>query len=287
MTTSIHRSLVIVGAALFLTAGCEFTRRTGSNPLEPTPPPPPASSGSMMGFWIAEAPAADAVKPTCGQFAWNLTSQTSDSISGTFTAVCLESHVAGTVTAQRTGDHVAIVITATALLNGSQCHATITGSGVVVNDELHVTYSGNTCLGPVSGTEILRRRTPAPPAPPPNQPPPNTPPPPPSAPCDGLTQPYDILVCYRQLYGTPMSHDEHVSYLRDATRHFNQVGVPDGPFGLLVKESGNNCNGYSCDVICAGHGGNQRQWDVLVNEEVPTWGPPISGAIRVDVCEIQ
>jgi hypothetical protein len=287
MTSSIPRSLVVVAVALVLTAGCEFTRRTGSNPLGPTIPPPPAGSGSMMGFWIASQPAADEVKPTCGQFAWNLASETSDSVSGTFTAVCLDSHVSGTASAKRTANNVDIQVSAGAVISGVPCSATITGTGVIVNDELHVTYTGQTCFGPVSGFQILRRRTPAPPAPPPNQPPPNPPPPPPAAPCDGLTQPYDILVCYRQLYGTPMSHDEHVFFLRDATRHFNQVGVPDGPFGLLRKESGNNCNGYSCDVICAGQGSSQKQWDVLVNEEVPTWGPPISGAIRIDVCEIQ
>ena len=290
MTFSNRRSLVIVAAALVLSVGCEFTRRTGQNPLEPTQNSPSGSSanGSMVGFWIASQPAAnDTSKPTCGQFAWSVTSQTPNSVSGTFTAVCLESLVAGNASGTRTGDQVAIVVTATANLAGNPCNATINGNGVIVGEELHVTYSGQTCLGPISGFEILRRRTPAP-APPPETPTPTPPPPPPpSAPCAGLTQPYDILVCYRQLYATPMSHDDHVSFLRDATRHFNNVGVPDGPFGLLRKAAGNNCGGYSCDVVCAGQGSSQKQWDVLINEEIPTWGPPISGAIRIDVCEIQ
>jgi hypothetical protein len=300
MAFSIRRPLVIVAAALFFAAGCEVTRRSGSNPLEPTTPPPPASSGgSMMGFWVAAEPAPGAARPTCGQFAWTVSSQTPDAVTGTFTAVCLESLVSGTASGTRSGDQVAITVTASALLGGAvPCDATIAGHGVIVNnEELHVEYVGQTCLGPLSGFEILRRPTPeaAPPPPPPVEPTPAPAPPPaepapvppPTMPCAGLTEPYDILVCYRQTYGTPMSRDEHVDFLRSATRHFNQVGVPEGPFGLLRKLSGNNCNGYSCDIICAGQGTGQQQWDVLIDEEIPTWGSPLSGSIRVDVCEIQ
>ena len=85
-----------------------------------------------------------------------------------------------------------------------------------------------------------------------------------------------------------MSHDERASFLRDSVRQFNQAGVPGGPFGLLRKRSGNNCGGYSCDVICSGQGDAQRQYDVLIDEDRPTWsGRPIGPDIRVDVCEIQ
>jgi hypothetical protein len=291
MTLSNRRSLVILVAAMLIGVGCDFTRRTGQNPLDPTPTPTPPSggNGSMVGFWLAGAPGANETKPTCGQFAWTISEQTVDSITGTFTAVCLEQLVAGTASGKRTGDQVLITVTAQANLAGNPCNANITGNGQIVGEELHVNYSGQTCLGPISGFEILRRKTPAPPPPPetPPAPTPPPPPPPPSQPCAGLTQPYDILVCYRHQYGPHMSRDEHVVFLRDAMRHFNAVGVPDGPFGLLRKESGNNCNGYSCDVVCAGQGGQQKQWDVLINEEIPTWGPPISGAIRIDVCEIQ
>ena len=68
-------------------------------------------------------------------------------------------------------------------------------------------------------------------------------------------------------------------------RDFNRVGVAGGPFGLLVKESGNQCGGYSCDVVCHGEGAAQKQYDVLISEEIPVWsGNPIGGNIRRDDC---
>ena len=45
----------------------------------------------------------------------------------------------------------------------------------------------------------------------------------------------------------------------------NAAGVSGGPFGILEKASGNNCGGYSCDIICSGQGNAQKQWDVLID----------------------
>jgi hypothetical protein len=88
-----------------------------------------------------------------------------------------------------------------------------------------------------------------------------------------------------------MSSTQIVSFLRAVARSLNRNGIDGGPFGILRKRSGNNCGGYSCDIICAGQGSSQRQWDVLGDAEgaqTPTWsGPKTVPNIRVDVCEIQ
>jgi hypothetical protein len=103
--------------------------------------------------------------------------------------------------------------------------------------------------------------------------------------CTGLTVPIDILRCHRNKYGDPFTSSEHVSFLRGSMRDFNRVGVLGGGFGLLRKGSGNNCGGYSCDVVCRGQGTAQKQYDVLISESVPTWsGNPIPGNIRRDTC---
>jgi hypothetical protein len=103
--------------------------------------------------------------------------------------------------------------------------------------------------------------------------------------CSALTKPIDILTCHRNKYGDPFTHSEHVSFLRGSMKDFNRVGVSGGPFGLLRKESGNNCLGYSCDVVCSGQGASQRQYDVLISEDVPTWsGNKVPGSIRIDTC---
>ena len=69
------------------------------------------------------------------------------------------------------------------------CPISLTGTGAVEdnNRTLRLPYSGTTCLGPVSGTEVLRKPAPAaaePPAPPAAPLPPA--PPPPAAPIDGI-----------------------------------------------------------------------------------------------------
>ena len=136
-------------------------------------------------------------------------------------------------------------------------------------------------LGPWSATESFR--SPAPVSAPA--------PPPPSAggggaPCTGPLSPLGIIQCHRSKYGTPMSDSDHVQLLRGIARDFNAAGVGGGPYGILRKTGGNNCGGYSCDIICAGQGGGQRQYDVLQDENHPQWGDPLP-VIRVDICEIQ
>jgi hypothetical protein len=99
-----------------------------------------------------------------------------------------------------------------------------------------------------------------------------------------------IVECERSKY-RHMSSSQIVSFLRATARSLNANRISGGPFGILEKGSGNNCAGYSCDIICSGQGGSQRQWDVLRDAEGdqdPTWNGPHSGSsIRVDTCQIQ
>jgi len=104
-----------------------------------------------------------------------------------------------------------------------------------------------------------------------------------------LFNPQAILDCHRSFYGSPMSESEHVSFLKGALASLNAANTPGGPFGLLRKTSGSNCNGYSCDVICNGQGNDQKQWDILINSDRPSWGgspATVANGIRVDFCEV-
>jgi hypothetical protein len=88
-----------------------------------------------------------------------------------------------------------------------------------------------------------------------------------------------------------MSRGQMLDLMRAIARSLNRNGISQGPFGILRKEGGNNCGGYSCDVLCAGQGNSQRQWDVLGDiegDQNPTWGGPNTVPhIRIDRCEIQ
>jgi hypothetical protein len=102
------------------------------------------------------------------------------------------------------------------------------------------------------------------------------------------TTPLGILQCHRDLYPAHMGSGQAVAFLKASARDLNRAAVSGGPFGILHKATGNQCLGYSCDIICAGQGSGQRQYDVLIDEKYANWGTPISGpGIRVDFCEIQ
>jgi hypothetical protein len=99
------------------------------------------------------------------------------------------------------------------------------------------------------------------------------------------TTPIGILECRRSQYPTNWSDSDQVAFLRGSAKDFNSAGISGGPFGILLKPSGNNCDGYSCDIICAGNGSSQRQWDVLIDEKYVTFREVIDPRVRE--CEIQ
>jgi hypothetical protein len=112
---------------------------------------------------------------------------------------------------------------------------------------------------------------------------------PPGGPCNS-DSPLSIVECERAKYGH-MSRSQMLNMLRATVRSLNRNGISGAPFGILRKEGGNNCSGYSCDVICSGQGNGQRQWDVLGDiegDQSPAWGGPHTVPhIRVDICEVQ
>jgi hypothetical protein len=101
--------------------------------------------------------------------------------------------------------------------------------------------------------------------------------------------PLSILQCHRNAYPEHMSESQTVAFLKGSARDFNRASIAGRPFGVLVKTSGNNCGGYSCDIICAGQGSNQKQWDVLIDEKYANWGTPMTeaGGATIRPCEIQ
>lgn len=98
--------------------------------------------------------------------------------------------------------------------------------------------------------------------------------------------PVAIIGCHRERFQAHMAPAEFLEFLRGVAWDFNRVGVAGGPFGVLVKTFGNNCGGYSCDIICSGQGDDQNHYDILIDEKIPSWGGSIPD-VRADVCEIQ
>lgn len=113
----------------------------------------------------------------------------------------------------------------------------------------------------------------------------------PGEPCSSRGNPQGILECQRNRYSGHMSATDLVNFLKASATDINRLGTAGGPWGILIKTSGAQCNGYSCDILCQGNGAGQVQRDVLIDAEgsqIPLWGVPRTGLeIAVRVCEPQ
>lgn len=105
----------------------------------------------------------------------------------------------------------------------------------------------------------------------------------PGTPCTNKATELDIVKCRRSQYGH-MSNTDIIAFLRGIARDLNAGNFPDKSYGLLVKTSGNNCNGYSCDIICST---STKIWDTLADSEGsqdPIW---LTKGFNPDKCEVQ
>jgi hypothetical protein len=91
--------------------------------------------------------------------------------------------------------------------------------------------------------------------------------------CAHVGDPIGIVACrFEQHGGTAMDPEELVQFMREVAYDLNRANLSDkGGFGLAVKTVGNNCLGYSCDILCEGHGDDQNQYDILIDESIPNW----------------
>lgn len=143
-------AFALIAAASIATAGCiEFSQKSTS---------PSGSLRDLAGSWSSTnlIPTADA----CADFKWNVTEYTGTRAAGTFSAKCagglsLEGSAQGTLSGAVITWSAAGIASAP---NLPSCAIALNGTAVQRGDEIEVPYSGTTCLGPVSGTEILRRR---------------------------------------------------------------------------------------------------------------------------------
>ena len=119
----------------------------------------PSATGvaALLGNWTSSniIPSASA----CTDFKWNVTQQTGNTASGTFSATCTgDLEVAGTANGTLSGSTVTWNAQATASVPAlPACPITLTGTAELGVDSIRVPYSGDTCLGKVSGVEVLRK----------------------------------------------------------------------------------------------------------------------------------
>jgi hypothetical protein len=143
---------------------CLAVLSTGCFEMFNTSPTNPDPTIELLGNqWESASPNADKLLTSCTNFHYTVTEKQSGSTigSGTFSATCFGVlQVSGTIHATQSGSAVNWEASGTANGGGiTNCAITLTGTGTLNGQELNLNYSGQTCQGPVSGTEKLRLKT--------------------------------------------------------------------------------------------------------------------------------
>ena len=159
MKTSRAAFLVLALAAAVTGSACVDQQGNLILPNSPTFDGSPTTPGSLAGLWTANG---QATVDGCHSIQWNITNQTETTLSGTFSAICGQVvSVAGQASGTRSGQNITMQVNGVAAVQGvtTTCGFSLQGTGVIQgNDEaLLVNYTGQTCLGPVSGQELLKR----------------------------------------------------------------------------------------------------------------------------------
>ena len=142
-------TLVCVGAAA-ASACLGYERRSSTGPT-------PTGTAALLGSWTSSS--ALPSPTSCTNFRWNVTEQSGSTASGTFSATCAGNlQVSGTANGTLSGNNVTWNATASATVpNLPSCPITLNGTAEIGVDSIRVPYSGDTCLGKVSGVEVLRK----------------------------------------------------------------------------------------------------------------------------------
>ena len=151
MRTNLVLMMVCVGATI--ASGCIGYERRST--LSPTL----TGSATLVGSWASSSATGLPAPSTCTNFKWNVTEQTGNTASGTFSATCAGNlQVTGTAHATLSGSTVTWNATASASVPDlPSCPITLNGTAELGVDSIRVPYSGQTCLGSVSGVEVLRK----------------------------------------------------------------------------------------------------------------------------------
>ena len=166
------RQKPFIGAAVLavavLTSACVEVKHEATTPTSPsstsasTPSSTPVSNVLNTGAWSSATQKATSafIPGECGNFKWQITTMTTTSATGTFSAVC-----AGNLALQGSAEGKLEGISANITVSGTGSSPTIPSCTFAISavaipqtlDTVKLTYSGNVCGMTTSGTEILKK----------------------------------------------------------------------------------------------------------------------------------
>jgi hypothetical protein len=148
-----NRLLVIVLTVAGAASACTSFEHKSSL-TEPTI----AGNNSLLGNWTSSQ--LIPTPSTCTDFKWTVSEQTSTSAKGSFSATCPDD-------LKFTGTAQGVMTNPTAISWSADANATapgltscalkLTGTATLGVDSITIPYSGDTCLGKVSGIETLKK----------------------------------------------------------------------------------------------------------------------------------
>jgi len=145
---------MMIAVCVFATAtsGClEFEHKSSLGPSS-------TGIGGLSGNWTSTTLIPS--PSTCTDFVWNVTTQTETTAGGSFSATCASQlKLVGTAQGVLSGSVITWTAEGNATAPGlSSCKISLTGTAELTTSTIRVPYSGDTCLGAVSGVENLQRR---------------------------------------------------------------------------------------------------------------------------------
>jgi hypothetical protein len=143
-------ALALAAVASIATAGCFEYERTSTGPS--------TNLSELAGSWASGD--LGALANSCGNFRWNVTEYTGTTAAGSFGATCAGNlNLEGTARGELVGSVINWSAAGIASAPGvPSCAISLQGTAVLKGNTIEVPYNGNTCLGPVSGTQILTKR---------------------------------------------------------------------------------------------------------------------------------
>jgi hypothetical protein len=146
-----HAVLFVLMIAAASAAGCfGYERRSTLGPST-------TGAGGLLGNWTSSSLVPS--PGSCSDFKWNVTQMSGNSASGTFSATCAgDLRFTGTANGTLNGSTVAWNAQANASAPGlSSCPITLSGTAELGVDSIRVPFEGDTCLGRVSGVQVMRK----------------------------------------------------------------------------------------------------------------------------------
>jgi hypothetical protein len=153
-TTMKHRILYVV----FLIAAVGAAACTSVEHKSDLTGPTATGINALLGSWTSSSIVPS--PSSCTDFKWNVTEQSGTTAKGSFSATCAgDLKLSGTAQGVLQG---ATTIAWSAQGNATapgltSCAISLTGTAELGIDTVRVPYSGDTCLGKVSGIESLKR----------------------------------------------------------------------------------------------------------------------------------